>query len=108
MDERWAGLSPEQKLARSRAVQKCRKNRQRNLKEMFGGKCSLCGYCRCFRALEFHHINPAEKLFGLATRGHTRSFEVQVAEARKCILLCANCHREVEDGMWAKGKLSPC
>ena len=63
-----------------------------------GGRCALCGYDRFSGALQFHHVDPETKRFGLAERGLTRSIEVVNAEARKCVLLCANCHAEVEAG----------
>jgi ribosomal protein L30E len=52
-------------------------------------------------ALHFHHIDPATKSFGLARRGITRSLERVRAEAAKCVLLCSNCHAEVEAGLVA-------
>ena len=77
--------------------------RRRRLKEILvaeaGGRCSLCGYDRYIGALQFHHRDGATKDFGLADRGHTRSLDVVRAEAKKCILLCANCHSEVEGGI---------
>ena len=79
------------------------KNRRRRVKEILvaeaGGACRLCGYDRSPAALHFHHLDPEEKSFGLALRGIARSLERCRAEARKCILLCANCHAEVEAGV---------
>ena len=49
-------------------------------------------------ALHFHHLDPSKKEFGLSRKGHIRSFERLIAEAQKCVLLCANCHSEVERG----------
>jgi transposase len=66
-----------------------------------GGKCVICGYHRCQRALQFHHIDPRTKEFHLGHTGVTRSLARCRAEARKCILLCANCHAEVEAGITA-------
>ena len=51
------------------------------------------------RALEFHHIDPGAKTFALSQRGVTLSLESMRAEARKCVLLCSNCHAEVEAGV---------
>jgi hypothetical protein len=51
------------------------------------------------RALEFHHVDPAAKRFGVAFRGVTRSLDAAREEASKCVLLCANCHAEVEAGV---------
>lgn len=58
-----------------------------------GGKCERCGYNRCNAALEFHHLDPNEKEFAISNSGMP-SFEKVKEEADKCILLCANCHRE--------------
>jgi 5-methylcytosine-specific restriction endonuclease McrA len=63
-----------------------------------GGCCAICGYVGCVAALQFHHRNPSTKLFSLATEGATRSLAKARAEAKKCVLLCANCHAEVEAG----------
>jgi hypothetical protein len=49
-------------------------------------------------ALEFHHLDPGQKEFALSVRGLTRSLEEVRREAAKCIVLCANCHAEVEAG----------
>jgi len=63
--------------------------------EYKGGKCCKCGYDKCVGALEFHHINPDEKEFGPGHNGHTRSWKRVKKELDKCILVCANCHREI-------------
>jgi transposase-like protein/DNA-directed RNA polymerase subunit RPC12/RpoP len=77
--------------------------RRRKLKEILvadaGGRCSRCGYDRYIGALHFHHQGRRAKEFGLADRGLTRSLDAVRAEARKCVLLCANCHSEVEAGI---------
>ena len=49
--------------------------------------------------LEFHHLNPDEKDFGIGTKGYTRSIEINKQEVDKCILVCANCHREIHAGI---------
>jgi transposase len=63
-----------------------------------GGACVICGYSRCINALQFHHRDRKTKAFGLSERGIARSLDKARAEARKCVLLCANCHAEVEAG----------
>ena len=83
------------------AVAKRRRSLKRILVEEAGGKCTLCGYSRCHRALEFHHLDPGAKRFALARGGQTRSLARLRAEARKCVLLCSNCHAEVEAGIAA-------
>jgi 5-methylcytosine-specific restriction endonuclease McrA len=69
------------------------------LVEEAGGCCAICGYKRSVAALEFHHIVPAEKSFSLSHRGVARSLERARHEASKCVLLCSNCHAEVEAGV---------
>jgi hypothetical protein len=64
-----------------------------------GGACAVCGYNRCISALSFHHVNPREKRFGVARGGVTLGIARMREEARKCVLLCANCHAEVEAGL---------
>lgn len=81
---------------RCEAVTEARRRIKRTLVEEAGGACLICGYRRCLAALEFHHRDRQQKLFALSQV--TRSLERARKEARKCILLCANCHAEVEDG----------
>jgi len=75
------------------------KKKRRDLKvksiEYKGGKCEKCGYDKCVDALEFHHLDSSQKDFGISASGITRSFEKMKIELDKCILLCANCHREL-------------
>jgi hypothetical protein len=63
--------------------------------EYKGGKCSVCGYSNCSRALEFHHRDPNGKDFGVSRSGHTMSLTRLKVELDKCDMLCANCHREL-------------
>lgn len=63
-----------------------------------GGKCSICGYNKCNEALEFHHIDPSAKSFTIASNMCLSWNQIQT-ELDKCVLLCANCHREVEHGL---------
>jgi len=64
-----------------------------------GGKCILCGYDRCNAALEFHHLDKTTKAFGLSRKGVIRSWDSVKKELDKCVLICANCNREVEAGV---------
>jgi hypothetical protein len=65
--------------------------------EEAGGRCAACGYSAHHAALQFHHLDPTSKAFTLRD-GDTRSLERMREEARKCVLLCANCHAQVEAG----------
>ena len=68
------------------------------LVEEAGGACAICGYDRYSGALHFHHLVPGDKVFALSRNGVTRSLDKARLEAGKCLLLCANCHSEVEGG----------
>lgn len=64
------------------------------VKRMFG--CYLCGYRACPDALEFHHTSgEKEGNVSMLTRS---TIDKLRAEIRKCVVLCANCHREVHAG----------
>jgi len=82
-----------------RAVAKRRKKLRTMAREYRGGKCIICGYRRCQDALEFHHLDPRQKDFGLSADGLTRSWAKIKQELDKCVLICANCHREVHAGI---------
>ena len=77
--------------------------RRRKIKEFAvdykGGKCQICGYSKCIWALDLHHLDPRTKEFAIGEKGYTRSWEVVKREVDKCILVCANCHREIEAGV---------
>jgi len=64
-----------------------------------GGRFQLCAYDSFADALEFYHLEAQGKDFGLSDRGYTRSWSKIMAELDKCLLLCANCHREVYSGL---------
>lgn len=66
--------------------------------EYKGGKCLICGYNKCLRALDFHHTDKKNKSFSM---GHVvgRKFENIKSELDKCVLVCKNCHAEIEDGV---------
>jgi 5-methylcytosine-specific restriction endonuclease McrA len=83
---------------RSEAVAKRRRRLKQILVDEAGGRCQICGYDRHVGALEFHHVDPRTKAFSLANAGVTRSIERARAEVQKCVLLCGNCHAEVQAG----------
>jgi transposase len=62
-----------------------------------GGACAICGLDAHPAALQFHHVDPSQKSFTIRN-GDTRSLERMREEVRKCVLLCANCHAQVEAG----------
>ena len=70
------------------------RRRKSNLAQVLGGKCILCGFDKFQEALEFHHVNPEEKDFTL-TSSNMKNLADQLVELRKCVLVCANCHRGI-------------
>lgn len=74
-------------------------DRQREFKEACvqykGGECEECGYKKCVAALEFHHKDPTKKDFNISKARLHKMNEATTQELDKCILVCANCHREI-------------
>lgn len=68
--------------------------------DYMGGKCQICGYNKCTKALVFHHLNPEEKEFNVSRAN--KSWERIKKELEKCILVCSNCHAEIHDDMTHK------
>lgn len=80
----------------SQVVVKHIKKRKIDLISVFGSKCCICGFNAYPQALEFHHVHPQEKQFGItASNAITKALDKQLAEMKKCILVCANCHRGI-------------
>lgn len=69
----------------------------------YEGKCVRCGYNTYAGALEFHHIDPSTKDTIIAADNIT--YEKAIEESQKCILLCANCHKEFHAGLWELSEL---
>jgi hypothetical protein len=86
---------------RSEAVTRRRRRVKAQLVAEAGGACVLCGYSRHLGALQFHHLEPSRKEFRIASVGTALSLARAREEVAKCILLCANCHAEVEHGLIA-------
>lgn len=74
------------------------RRRKAQLISIFGGKCCICGFDKYQQALEFHHVNPEEKEFGITVNSTTKALDLQINELRKCILVCSNCHRGIHGG----------
>lgn len=65
---------------------------------VMGGQCQCCGYNTSLRALHFHHIDDMTKKFQISD-SITRNWQDTLEEMRKCVLVCANCHMEIHDGL---------
>lgn len=101
------------KGAKANRISRTQENRQKfkiEIKLQLGGKCSKCGYDKCLDALDFHHTNHADKEHEMGDLLHTFSKAKALEEVKKCVLLCANCHREyhADDGYsHLKKRLAP-
>lgn len=63
-----------------------------------GGCCAVCGYDRCIFNLHFHHVDRSTKTLEMTTASG-RALDAYREEAKKCVLVCANCHGEIESGI---------
>lgn len=77
----------------SRGVVRAQKRKKAFAVERFGGKCTVCGYSKCLAALEFHHVDNKEEAPSYVI--YRWSWKRAKKELKKCILVCANCHREI-------------
>src|SRR5690242_7325773 len=80
---------------RSADVSNSRRRCKEQLVREAGGRCQICGYDNYIGALQFHHVDPKTKRFGVSHRGIPRALAVAREETRRCVLLCANCHAEI-------------
>ena len=59
-----------------------------------GGKCERCGYNKCIRALDFHHLR--DKSFTISSAADSSgNIPKIIEEIKKCTMICSNCHREL-------------
>lgn len=86
---------------RAEAVSRRRRKMKEILVREAGGACVVCGYAGNMRALHFHHVRPHEKRIEINAKGAALSLATLRAEALKCVLVCSNCHAEIEDGVVA-------
>lgn len=77
---------------------KRRQYRKNKATEAFGGQCCFCGYNRCNKAFDFHHVYPEQKKFELCSSWRLNWDEI-VIELSKCIMVCRNCHAEIHQGL---------
>lgn len=54
--------------------------------------CVKCG-CEKSYLLDFHHLDPSQKDYTISDNSNIK-IETLMQEIEKCIILCANCHRE--------------
>lgn len=82
------------KACRLQWTQERQNHHRKVIIEYKGSCCTVCGYDKCQAALEFHHTYSSDKLFTLSKPNMSMSLLKLKLEADKCVLLCANCHRE--------------
>jgi len=76
-----------------------RRERKAKAVVALGGVCMGCGHRVHARLFEFHHLDARTKDFAISADGILRSWKKIEAELAKCVLLCANCHRETHAGL---------
>ena len=64
-----------------------------------GARCGGCLTVVSDSLFEFHHWDAHEKKFGISRDGMSRPWEAIAEELLKCVMLCANCHREIHAGV---------
>ena len=103
---RFCSVSCKNRLHQSYPSQKRRGlKRKIDLVREFGGECSRCGYNKNIAALEFHHKKG--KSFKLDARSLSNRTQHSVSqEAKKCELVCSNCHAEIHNPDLASSSLS--
>lgn len=104
MPKRYCDRTNEQKKTAVLSLYKRGLERKRYFVNKSGGKCIKCGYNKCSRALEFHHIDPSNKKFSLGLNNlWSKTIDELEKEWEKCQLLCSNCHTEAEEEMARTG-----
>ena len=85
---------------KSQRVIDWRNRTKQRIVQSFENKCGVCGYNKCNDSLDLHHVDPSKKEFSISKiRANPASWTKIVNELRKCILVCANCHREIHNGI---------
>jgi len=72
------------------------KSRKIEVVSKMGGCCSKCGYNKSMSALEFHHLDKTSKEYEWSKMRMLSETKLK-KELSKCILVCANCHREIHE-----------
>ena len=86
------GRRSECKACQVEAIRTIQEKKRIEAKHFLGGACQTCGYNRCLNALDFHHVGDKEHTISKMYLNQPLSKILQ--EVKKCMLLCANCHRE--------------
>lgn len=100
----WYHASPKYKTERIEKIKKdvvdFRAQTKLAIVKSCGGKCACCDYDKHQHTFDWHHLNPKEKEYDISYILHRRrSMDTFVTELKKCIMVCANCHREIHAGV---------
>lgn len=57
--------------------------------------CVLCSE-KDPRCLDYHHLYPNKKKFSIGSIASSIPDHAIIIEMKKCVVICANCHRQVE------------
>jgi len=91
----WRENNPEKEKA---IQQRQRKKYSLMLKDLKSNGCAICGYDKCVRSLDFHHVESKTKKFSININTVPRHSSQNIAdEVCKCVLLCRNCHGEIHE-----------
>lgn len=85
-------------MSKGKNVVEFRKRIKIALVKSFGEKCQCCGNKFPEYIFDFHHLDPSTKEFGIGNASTTRAKSAYANEVKKCIMVCANCHRHIEAG----------
>jgi hypothetical protein len=87
----------------SKAREKRRKKSSLFITKSKGRGCAICGYNICPEALEFHHVNgDKDRIIARLRDSNIEKIKIEMA---KCIVICANCHRELHSVTLNKEKI---
>lgn len=100
--DHWHKIKKQTNTYHSQTIRGLR--RKTLLIEYFGGCCEKCGYNKNLAALEFHHIKNKSFQLDMRTLSNN-SINVLYEESKKCMLLCANCHRELHNPEMLKNNI---
>jgi len=86
------------KFYNNKSIQRQRAfERKKQVIILLGSKCSICGYNKNLTCLTFHHLDPTQKEFQIDSRKFANcKLEILQKEISKCVLVCRNCHGEIE------------
>ena len=68
---------------------------------MFGSKCTSCGLeynGKNACVFHFHHRDRVSKSFNVGNELTNKAWLTIIEEAKKCDLVCANCHEMIHSG----------